>query len=76
MTNGESSCLETEKAGMERNLFCKHTQDMGDLSTCCLHKSTCWHCTVGLQRASLKKKKSVRSMECKKLGLTCGLGRH
>lgn len=55
-TNGESSCLETKKAGMERNLFCKQTQDMGDLSTCCLHKSTCWHCTLGLPRDSLKMK--------------------
>lgn len=52
----ESSRLETKKAGMESKLFCKQTSDMGDLSTCCLHKSTCWHCAVGLPRDSLKMK--------------------
>lgn len=55
MTNGESSCLETRKAAMERN-FCQQTPDMGDLPTCCLHKSTCKHCTLGLPRDSLKTK--------------------
>lgn len=56
MTNGESSCLETKKAGMERNLFCKQIQDMGDLSASCLHKSTFWHCTVGLPIDGIKLK--------------------
>lgn len=56
MNNGESSCLETKKVRMERNLFCKQTQDVWDSSTCCLHKSTCWHWTTGLPRDSLKTK--------------------
>lgn len=56
MNTGESSCLETNKVGMERNLFFKQTQDKWILSTCCLHKSTCWHCPMGLPRDSLQTK--------------------
>lgn len=58
--NGRCSCLETKKVGMETDLFFKQPQDVWDLSTCCMHKSTCWHCSRGLWR-QFENKKTTKS---------------